>query len=372
MAFYLLVPLVAIVLFVQGRLFRYAAMRRLTYARSFPVRACFEGDRIEMIEEIENRKSIPVPWLRVESLLPTGLKFRSQTNLDISSGMLFQNHKSLFALMPHTKITRRHDVRAVRRGCYRLGSVTLTSGDLFGLARTMRQQDVGAELLVYPKPVPLDDMPDAFRSWQGEMVVRRWIVDDPFVVAGVRDYRPGDPLRGINWKATARTGDLQVQVRDFTADGRLMVYLNIEDHELMWNTVNEVERAERGIALVAGIAEYAARQGLAFGFGVNAHDIDGPRISIRMSPASGAGRVMEVYEALARLVLARTESFAELLEAEAGRLEDRTDILLLTAYRSDKLDRAAELLRSKGHAVTFLMLDEVLPKANDRKAGEGE
>ena len=63
--------------------------------------------------------------------------------------------------------------------------------------------------------------------------MRRWIVDDPFMLAGVREYQYGDSMRDVNWKATAKTGNLQVNQRDFTADRRLMVYLNVEDHEKM-------------------------------------------------------------------------------------------------------------------------------------------
>ena len=51
-----------------------------------------------MIERLTNGKILPVPWLRVESLLHTGLKFQSDANFDVSNGQFYQNHKSLFSL----------------------------------------------------------------------------------------------------------------------------------------------------------------------------------------------------------------------------------------------------------------------------------
>ena len=93
---YILSAIVVIV--IQRFLFRRFGMKRLTYERSFSVRRCFEGDHIEMIERLTNGKILPVPWLRVESLLHTGLKFQSDANFDVSNGQFYQNHKSLFSL----------------------------------------------------------------------------------------------------------------------------------------------------------------------------------------------------------------------------------------------------------------------------------
>ena len=39
-------------------------------------------------------------------------------------------------------------------------------------------------------------------------------LEDPIRIAGARDYRPGDPLKRMHWKATARTGELQVRLVD--------------------------------------------------------------------------------------------------------------------------------------------------------------
>ena len=95
------------------------------------------------------------------------------------------------------------------------------------------------ELLVYPKPalVPIHELP--YHSWQGDQSVRRWIISDPFIIAGVRGYQAGDTYKQINWKATAKTGTLQVHQYDFTADRRLMIYLNVDDAEGMWRSVTE-------------------------------------------------------------------------------------------------------------------------------------
>src|SRR5690606_41315699 len=83
---------------LQAYRFRRLSLKRISYDRNLSVRACFQGEEIELVEQIENRKWFPVPWLRVESQLPTGLKFHAQANFDVSTGSIYQNHKSIFSL----------------------------------------------------------------------------------------------------------------------------------------------------------------------------------------------------------------------------------------------------------------------------------
>ena len=55
----------------------------------------------------------------------------------------------------------------------------------------------------------------------GEQVTNRRIVEDPLRLAGVRDYRPGDSVRHIHWKSTARQGRLQTKVNLMAELGKI-------------------------------------------------------------------------------------------------------------------------------------------------------
>lgn len=65
-------------------------------------------------------------------------------------------------------------------------------------------------MLIYPVLLNLDELPLPIHSWLGELPVKRWIVEDPFLTAGIREYSSGDSMGLVNWKATARTGVMQV------------------------------------------------------------------------------------------------------------------------------------------------------------------
>lgn len=353
-----------LVLYVQGKLYQRRGLRGVGYRRHFDRPACFQGEEVQLVEIISNRKLLPLPWLRLESLMQSGLRFQGQSGLDISSGELFQNHRSLFSLMPYTQITRKHRVLCARRGCYDLQSATMTCGDPLGLFVSFRtlQFDRQTRLLVYPERIPLEDIPLPSHSWQGDVSVRRWIVDDPFRIAGVREYRYGDTMNMINWTATARAGSLQVHRRDFTADHRIMIVLNFEITETMWGAVTHPERIEKGIAYAATIAESCLAQGIDTGFACNGPVVDRPHQSVRIPPSGGDAHLTDLYDTMAMLVIERSEDFAEFMEYDLTQGTSNTDFMIITSYVSEKMERQFERLRQTGNAVQVIPLaDDPLP-----------
>lgn len=337
------------------------AMRGLTYTRYFTKNAVFEGDTVEMVEVISNAKWLPLPWLRLESSIQTGLRFSDQANLDIYSGDIYQNHISLFYLRPYRRIKRHHQVMCARRGLFRLDSATLTTGDPLGLISRARKFPLQLELLVYPQILALHELPLPNHSWIGELAVQRWIVEDPFLTSGIREYRPGDAMGSINWKATARTGTMQVHKRDYTADHRLIICLNLEDSDTMWRNINDPERIELGIRYAATVADQALRSGIETGFICNGHLVDGPRQSVRIGPSAAAGQFELLLTTLARLVLDRTVSMPTLLEEVLSEEPVDTDYLLITCHQGEKLSKAADQLLWRGNGMEWMIIPEIEP-----------
>jgi uncharacterized protein (DUF58 family) len=358
-----------LVFFLQAKLFHRYGLKQIGYERKFQKRVSYRGETIELVEQLTNAKWLPVPWMRVESQLSSDLLFHRQDNLEVSSGTLSQNHKSFFTLMPNTKITRRHRIVCTKRGWYKLQSVTMTAGDLLGFIHQTKQIALNGELIVYPTPadVPVHELPS--HSWQGELSVRRWIVEDPFVVMGTRDYRSGDTHKMVNWKATARAGKLQVHQYDYTADRKLMIYLNVEDNENMWRTVNDEELIEHGIEWAAGAAQSVIQSGMEAGFCTNM-PIIGEFGSTLIEPRSGGGHLSEIFEAMAKLELLRTEPFIDLLTREADSGYAQRDVLVISTFWNDQLEYQADRLRRNGNAVVHWTLTEQ-PKAEQQEGEAG-
>ncbi len=107
----------------------------------------------------------------------------------------------------------RTEVLALRRGQHTLGPVELTLTDPFGLFTARQTVALESGVVVLPRAVPLPMwqwwaggqghylMSSALRGQRGEGT--DW--------HGTRPYIPGDPLRRINWRATARHEEWHVK-----------------------------------------------------------------------------------------------------------------------------------------------------------------
>ncbi len=77
------------------------------------------------------------------------------------------------------------------------------------------------------------------------------------VVRELRDYQPGDPLRHIAWKATARTGRLIA--RDFEREVNLSMYLLLDMSTSMRGGQWQGQKLEHAISSVAEVADAVIR-----------------------------------------------------------------------------------------------------------------
>lgn len=144
-----------------------------------------------------------------------------------------------------------------RRGAEVTVSVQVRSSAPFGVAERRRRLPVQARTLVLPRVFPLGSLPFVEPVATHETGIhsspRRGHGPD---YLGVREYRPGDPMRHVHWGLTARHG--QVMVREFEEERtrRLAIVVDSErDVGTSWTPL------DRTCAAAASIIEASAAAG---------------------------------------------------------------------------------------------------------------
>ena len=355
----LIIAVFAILAGIQAFLVARFGMRGFSYRRRFGSADTEAGGRVEFAEVIRNRGPLFLPWVRVEARMPPSFEFRTKEDLEIRGE---NYHRSVFTLLPYSQVTRRHQIIARKRGHYVLTRASVTAGDLLGMRLTAIEVDAPAELFVYPALPGEDALPLPTTRPQGEARVRRWIQPDPFLVNGIRGYRPGDPERDIHWPATARTGELQVKTHDYTADPRVMVLINSQKTEDQWGDLMDYEmaRIEYAISLAAGLCLRALNQGCEAGFAANI-PLDEEETFAYFTPSREAGRDTALLRALACLRIRRVCSFPTFLE-QLPPLSG-VDYVILSCYDSPTLRRHMEAMGRLGNSVTLHIVPEEVPDA---------
>src|SRR5205814_6712043 len=114
-------------------------------------------------------------------------------------------------------------------------------------------------LRVYPKVVPIAALGLPSRFPLGEERSPNRLFSDPHRVAGIRPYVQGDSVRRVHWKATARTGTVQVKTYDPSATLRVMLFLNVDTMPMAWFGIR-VDLLELAICATASVAAHLTHE----------------------------------------------------------------------------------------------------------------
>ncbi len=343
-----------IVLKIYGSM-RAARLERLIYERHFTEEGVYEGEEVELVEIIRNPGFFPMLGVDVESYIFNELELE-EYEPDGKSSM--QYCISRFNLWPYMQIKRHHRITANKRGHYQLQIATIYS------KKAPIPVDAPTELYVYPKAIPLGLPAIAVGRMQGDFVSQRPLFTDPFSLAGIRDYRFGDPVSQINFKASARvpmTGfsasPLKVNARDYCASRRLMVYMDF--HLPMGSKIDGREynrRAERGLSFAAALVRDAIYGGFSVGFAANCKANDG-ELSTRFACESSEAQLVAIMKEMARMNPADGASFASILETDIKSGMRDTEIIIISFDTEDEVLDRITTLEQLGNSVQNIILE---------------
>ena len=201
------------------------------------------------------------------------------------------------------QIKREYTLQCLHRGHFTLGPVRIRSGDLFGMFTRETRISSEQSLTVYPTilPVVFSDIPS--KDPYGNVRIRRALLDDMTRPIGSRKYNPGDDLRRINWKATARVGHLQTKVFDYSTSMKFVIFFSVRTIEPPLQG-SRPHLLELGVLTVTALANYALEKGLQVGVYINQTSHDTAR-SMSVPPGRHADQLTRILEVMAQAHSAR-------------------------------------------------------------------
>src|SRR5262245_42164134 len=146
-----------------------------------------------------------------------------------------------------------------RRGRYPITGFRIATKFPAGFFKKWRRIDATGEILIYPKPRPLDDFYHALPMLAGQIQSHaRGSGDDLYAI---RRYHPSDHMRYIDWKATAKSMEMMVREHMREDEWRLTI---VFDATLSWSEdsspgaqvgrVEFREQFERAVLMAASLA----------------------------------------------------------------------------------------------------------------------
>jgi uncharacterized protein (DUF58 family) len=237
------------------------------------------------------------------------------------------------SLPPHARASWRYDARPKTRGLYEFGDIHLWCVTQLGLLIRQKRIDARTPVKVYPNVQNLRRYEMALQRHRMQAFGLRRAAErgKGLLFASLRDYLPGDDIRDIAWKATARRGKLIVREYDTERSQNIVVMLDCG--RLMTTQADGVSRLDYAINATIMLTYAAMKEGDSLGL-LGFSDT----IETYMPPIRGQGALRRVNEALYRLEpRVRESNFDLACRFLALRHRKRSLIVIFT----DVIDRIA-------------------------------
>lgn len=326
------------------------ALRRLRFERRFEPDRVMCGDDAHLVVTVWNRKLLPLSWLRAQEALPNELQ---PIHGDVRSATVgSRTMVNGWTLGPYERAVRRIDLRTERRGVYRFGPIGLSAGDLLGEAVAEEDRHLAATLVVRPRTVPVRRL-EASRDRSGPLRARRGLIEDPARFSGVRPYAPGDPVRHVHWRTTARLGVPVVKRFDPSRDRDVVVALDIQTTIDGWTGRHDDDLAETLCVVAASLARALEADGAAGGLAVAAFTGTTERMAF-LAPSASEHQAGRAGDLLARISSYASAPFEHLLGRLARMVRPGTLIVIVSARDPEPWLHVARRLGRSGFGIVHL------------------
>jgi uncharacterized protein (DUF58 family) len=240
-------------------------------------------------------------------------------------------------------------LRCARWGVYELGRIDLRARDPFRLVVWEEQLRRPHRLKAYPRLESLRRIlaPTETQAFAGSEVAR--VKGDGIEYADLRDYVPGDRVRSINWRASARRDGLVVNERhpERNTDVVLFVDSFVDVRGESRSTLDDAVRA--AATLATKYLERRDRVGLvAFG-----------GILRWLRPGMGPLQRFQLIETLLETGVAPTYTWRDVNLIPARILPPKALVLALTPLVDGRFVSALENLRARGFDVVAVEVNPV-------------
>jgi uncharacterized protein (DUF58 family) len=252
------------------------------------------------------------------------------------------------SLASGSSVSHYYSLRAGRRGLYEVGPLVAVAGDPLGLSQQETVVAESFELLVHPRVELVSDRP-LTRQFEDPPI--RPPVSKPWPSGlefyGMREYVPGDDLRRIVWRASARTGKIMVREAEQGITDKVTILLDTDRTHHSRDGDGYSESFETGVRAAASLGVRHLREGYEIKCEANAG-----RLS---RPLRGPTSQLLLLDALARVDLDRESLSASIMRLLGNGQRDAHNILI-TPHLGNREAAQLKLLLNTGVSILVVAL----------------
>ena len=258
----------------------------------------FPGEEDTLTFDFENRSIFPYVNGTFKFQLDRAVQASDYVDFEEKS---WAQHELPLSVIGRGKTYIHLPIEAKHRGTSRVRNINYTIPHLFNFdtIHLTYTPFYHIEFIVYPKLLPVQGVKDVFQVTPGDQLTNFSPYEDIQSPLGTRDYSFNDPFHRINWKASAKTQQLQTNIYEKNIDKSYLFIVNLgTKHGLNQASLNK--NMENLLSYTAYLSNYATEHSLPYEVAINARRLGGvPYVYLPRS--EGRTHYVETLEMLARI-----------------------------------------------------------------------
>ncbi|WP_099159969.1 DUF58 domain-containing protein [Virgibacillus ndiopensis] len=256
----------------------------------------FPGDETVMTFEFQNHSMFPI--LNGEFQFQTEQAIVA-TNYVESSSKYWNQFTLPLSVVGKGKVTVTLPIKAKQRGTSKIKNINYRFPHLFNFDSVTLKYNpfFYMEYVVYPKPIQVKGIESISHVTAGSQRTNFSPFEDVQSPRGTRDYSYSDPFHRVNWKASAKTQELQTNVFDKVVDMSYVFIVNLSTQHSL-NMLNK--ELEKLLSYTAYLCQYATEKGYPFELVINAR-VPGKTPYMVLPDGEGKTHYVHALEILARI-----------------------------------------------------------------------
>ncbi len=167
---------------------------------------------------------------------------------------------SVLTIGPWKRKREVRDITIKYRGVYSLGPIELLIQDALRIFTWTRKIESGKSFKVYPKLYNIERLElKALQSF-GSISNRQLAFEDSTSISDIRKYAPGDSIKRVHWKLSAKNNRLYV--KNFEKAGSTAVYLYLDLYKNAYTGEYAHDLEERAVESACSISFYLMKKAI--------------------------------------------------------------------------------------------------------------
>ncbi len=267
-------------------------------------RLLFVNSKVAMDKDIYYCKNSEDEYVGFK-VINTGFLPLDNILIQIRGNGCFDNGESLFldSIGARGVIRLRSKIITNVRGSHEVGPIVLKGSDPFNFFPWTKQIDIFSEVVIYPR---YHDIKLILINGErgGHQRVKNPLYEDMSDLKSIREFRPGDSLKRINWKATAKVGVLQTMEFSNSLSAPLFILMDLDPRK--YPIKHRYTHLERAIEVTTSLV--TSYSGKREGCGLITRDRSG---TILIPLDRGTAHTVSILDSLAKIEFRSSEDGEE-------------------------------------------------------------